>query len=76
MVLEPLITNDLKEKIKLYRKANLRVYFGGTLFEAFVARGMFKDYCKILDKYELDTAEVSDGSIEISQRKNASISKT
>ena len=27
---------------------------------------MFKDYCKILDKYELDTAEVSDGSIEIS----------
>ena len=60
------ITNDLKEKIKLYRKANLRVYFGGTLFEAFVARGMFKDYCKILDKYELDTAEVSDGSIEIS----------
>ena len=27
---------------------------------------MFKDYCKILDEYELDTAEVSDGSIEIS----------
>lgn len=59
------ITNNLKEKIILYREANLRVYFGGTLFEAFVARGMFKDYCKILDKYEIDTAEVSDGSIEI-----------
>ena len=60
------ITNDLIDKIKLYREANLRVYFGGTLFEAFVARGMFNDYCKILDKYEIDTAEVSDGSIEIS----------
>ena len=32
----------------------------------FLARGMFKDYCKILDEYELDTVEVSDGSIEIS----------
>ena len=46
------ITNNLKEKIILYQEANLRVYFGGTLFEAFVARGMFKDYCKILEKYE------------------------
>lgn len=60
------ITNNLKEKIKLYQDADLPIYFGGTLFEAFVARGMFKEYCKVLDKYELDTVEVSDGSIEIS----------
>ena len=42
------------------------MYLGGTLFEAFIARGMFNDYCKILDYYNLDTAEVSDGVINIS----------
>ena len=55
----------LKEKIKLFHKANMRVYLGGTLFEAFIARGMFKDYQKLLDDLELDTAEVSDGSINL-----------
>ena len=63
------ITNQLKEKIKLYQEANLRVYLGGTLFEAFVARGMFNDYCKILEYYNLDTAEVSDGDQYFYQQK-------
>ena len=59
------LTKHLKEKISLYQSANFRVYFGGTLFEAFVARGMFDEYRKTLDKYGLETAEVSDGSIHI-----------
>src|SRR5690554_7646377 len=29
------VTNQLKEKIKLYKAHNIRPYFGGTLFEAF-----------------------------------------
>ena len=60
------ITPNLKEKIALYKNAGIKVYLGGTLFEAFVARGLFKDYRKLLDKFELDTAEVSDGSINLS----------
>jgi len=59
------VTPNLKEKIKVYQKANIPVYFGGTLFEAFIIRGQFDDYIKVLDKYELDYAEVSDGSIEL-----------
>lgn len=59
------ITPKLKEKIALYQKADIRVYLGGTLFEAFVARGQFKDYRKLLDQLGLDTAEVSDGSINM-----------
>jgi len=59
------VTPNLKEKIKVYKKANVPVYFGGTLFEAFIIRGQFDDYLKVLDKYELDYAEVSDGSIEL-----------
>jgi len=59
------ITNDLEEKIKLYQSANIKTYFGGTLFEAFIARNMFDDYRKLLDKYNLNLCEVSDGSIVI-----------
>ncbi|MCW5898258.1 MAG: phosphosulfolactate synthase [Flavobacteriales bacterium] len=58
-----MVTPRLKDKVKLYQKAGMRVYLGGTLFEAFVARGAFKEYRKLIDKLGLDTAEVSDGSI-------------
>ncbi|MBK7946413.1 MAG: phosphosulfolactate synthase [Flavobacteriales bacterium] len=50
------------------RRLKIRVYLGGTLFEAFVARGQFKDFRKLIDQLGLDTAEVSDGSITMSQK--------
>jgi phosphosulfolactate synthase len=59
------VTNRLSEKIKLYQSAGIEVYFGGTLFEAYIARNMFDDYRKLIDKYDLSMVEVSDGSIEI-----------
>ena len=59
------VTPNLKEKLKKYQEHNIPTYFGGTLFEAFVVRNQFDDYCKILDKYEMTFAEVSDGSIEL-----------
>lgn len=59
------VTKNLQEKIDLYRENGIRPYFGGTLFEAFYARGKFEDYLRVLDKYKLDLAEVSDGSIII-----------
>lgn len=61
------VTPNLKEKIDLYHKAGIPVYFGGTLFEAFVIRGQFDDYCRLLDTYKITHCEVSDGSIEISE---------
>ncbi|HQV52944.1 MAG: phosphosulfolactate synthase [Flavobacteriales bacterium] len=62
------VTPNLKEKIAFYRKNDIKVYFGGTLFEAFIARGRFKDYCKLLDKFDVDMAEVSDGSINMTTK--------
>ena len=59
------ITANLTEKIKLYHDAGLRLYLGGTLFEAFIVRNMFDDFRKLLDKYNIDTCEVSDGSIDL-----------
>lgn len=57
------LTNNIEQKIALYKEAGMKVYLGGTLFEAFIVRGMFADYMKLLDKLKLNCAEVSDGSI-------------
>jgi len=59
------VTPKLKEKLEAYKQAGIPVYLGGTLFEAFIVRGQFDDYRKVLDKYDLRYAEVSDGSIEL-----------
>jgi phosphosulfolactate synthase len=55
--------NKVKEKVKVYRNADIRVYAGGTLFEAFVIRNLFDDYLRYIDQLGLDTVEVSDGSM-------------
>tara|TARA_B110000285_G_scaffold202173_1_gene237335 strand:+ start:250 stop:1080 length:831 start_codon:yes stop_codon:yes gene_type:complete len=59
------VTQNFEQKIKLYQEAGIRPYLGGTLFEAFFARGMVKEYLQMLDKYKLDLVEISDGSIII-----------
>jgi phosphosulfolactate synthase len=51
--------------LAVYRNANIPVYLGGTLFEAFVIRNQFEDYLRVLDKYKLEYVEVSDGSLEM-----------
>ncbi|MEQ8244508.1 phosphosulfolactate synthase [Fulvivirga sp.] len=63
------VTPNLKDKLKVYKEAGIPVYFGGTLFEAFIVRNQFDDYRKVLDKYDLAYAEVSDGSIELDHDK-------
>jgi phosphosulfolactate synthase len=59
------VTPRLREKIQLYKDHNVPVYFGGTLFEAFLIRNQFDDYIKVCKDYEIDFMEVSDGSITI-----------
>ena len=44
------LTKNLAEKIKLYKEANFKVYFGGTLFESFIIRDMFDEYQQFIDK--------------------------
>lgn len=70
------ISPNLQEKIKLYQDAKIKVYLGGTLFEAFIVRNMFDDYRKLLDKLKLDTAEVSDGSLEMPHDKKCEYIQT
>jgi phosphosulfolactate synthase len=64
-----IVSKNVKEKIKLYKDAGIKVYVGGTLFEAFVIRNKFDDYLKYISDFGLDCAEVSDGSIELEHDK-------
>lgn len=59
------VTPNIENKIAVYKNAGIPCYFGGTLFEAFLVRGQFEDYLRLLDKYKMTYAEVSDGSIEL-----------
>jgi phosphosulfolactate synthase len=58
------ITPDVEKKIKIYHKTGMDVYFGGTLFEAFIIRGLFKEYIELLKEADIKMAEISDGSYE------------
>jgi phosphosulfolactate synthase len=59
------VTQNLRAKIELYKAQNIPVYFGGTLFEAFLIRNQFDDYLAVMKDYGIDYVEVSDGSIVI-----------
>ena len=59
------VTPNLKEKIDFYQSYDIPVYFGGTLFEAFLIRNQFNDYINICKEFNIKYMEVSDGSIDI-----------
>jgi phosphosulfolactate synthase len=60
-----LLTPGFEKKLAIYKKESVVPYFGGTLFEAFIIRNMFKEFIDFLEKYEIDLVEVSDGSYDI-----------
>ena len=67
------ITPNLKEKLAVYKAHNIPFYFGGTMFEIFYTRGQFDLYRKILEEYEAEYVEVSDGSIEIDPKEKREV---
>ncbi|MHC2990436.1 phosphosulfolactate synthase [Pontibacter sp. HJ8] len=70
------VVPNLQRKLDVYRAAGIPVYFGGTLFEAFIARNQFDDYRRVLDKYNMTFAEVSDGSLEMAHDKKCGYIQT
>ena len=59
------VTPNLREKIEMYQAAGIPVYFGGTLFEAFLIRNQFNEYIALCKDFDITHMEVSDGSITI-----------
>ncbi len=59
------VSSNVKEKVKRYREAGIKVYLGGTLFEACLLRNCVDEYQKFIDHLGVDCVEISDGSMEI-----------
>ncbi|PZP51782.1 MAG: phosphosulfolactate synthase [Pseudopedobacter saltans] len=59
------VTPNLRQKIEVYQKHDIPVFFGGTLFEAFLIREQLDDYITICQDYGISHMEVGDGSITI-----------
>jgi phosphosulfolactate synthase len=59
------VTPKLEEKIEVYKSYEIPLYFGGTLFEAFLIRNQFEDYIAVCKDFGISYMEVSDGSITI-----------
>jgi phosphosulfolactate synthase len=71
-----IITPDADKKIKLYNKAGMTTYLGGTLFEAFIIRGMFSEYVDLLKSLGIKMVEISDGSFEFPHQDKLNYIKT
>ena len=60
-----LLIPSLEAKLNIYQESGIIPYFGGTLFETFVIRGLFDEFRKYLDRYGIEYVEVSDSIIPL-----------
>jgi phosphosulfolactate synthase len=67
------VTPNLDKKLAVYHEAGIPIYFGGTLFEAFLIRGQLEEYIRICKNYGVGYMEVSDGSIDIDHKEKCAI---
>ncbi|MDX1590676.1 MAG: phosphosulfolactate synthase [Balneolaceae bacterium] len=67
------VTQNLEEKIDVYKRHDIPVYFGGTLFEAYVLRDQLDAYVELLKRYDLQYVEVSNGTILLSEQRKLDI---
>jgi phosphosulfolactate synthase len=68
-----IITPNVSDKVKLYHENGMKVYTGGTLFEAFAIRNQLDDYKKYLNKIGLEMVEISDGSMSLDHNDKCNI---
>lgn len=61
-----LVTPDVDFKLETLRRMEIGYYFGGTLFEKFVAQDRFESFITLCRLCECRYVEISDGTIELS----------
>lgn len=70
------ITPELQRKLDVYQSADIPVYFGGTLFEAFFLRNQLDTYRRLLDDLNVEYLEISDGSVSMAQEEKLDAIRT
>lgn len=68
-----LVTPQLEKKIRIYESYDIPVYFGGTLFEAYLMRDELDTYINTLKDLGIKHLEVSNGTILLSQERKLDI---
>lgn len=63
------VTQNLGEKINLYQSFDIKLCFGGTLFEIAVLQNKFDQFRKYLQDFNITYVEISTGSIQLPQDK-------
>jgi phosphosulfolactate synthase len=67
-----LITKHLEEKIACLQENEVEFFFGGTLFEKFLSQDKIDDFYKYCKKYDCKYVEISNGTIDLSNKEKAS----
>lgn len=67
------VTPDLEKKLEVFKSFNIPIYFGGTLFEAFLIRNQLEDYIQMCAYYGVAYMEVSDGSVNIEHKEKCKL---
>ena len=67
-----LVTERIEEKMRALVESEVSFFFGGTLFEKYVSQDRFDDFVDLCRSCGLDTVEVSNGTIGMSNLEKAS----
>lgn len=67
------VTQNLEDKLAVYANAGIPVYFGGTLFEAYILRDQLEGYIQLLKRFNIEHVEVSNGTIWLSDKRKTDI---
>lgn len=67
------VTQNLEDKLAVYANAGIPVYFGGTLFEAYILRDQLDGYIQLLKRFNIEHVEVSNGTIWLSDKRKTEI---
>jgi phosphosulfolactate synthase len=60
------VTQNLRDKVRVYQQAGIPVYLGGTLLELFILQNRFDEYRTMVKSIGLTHVELSTGIIELS----------
>jgi len=59
------VTKNIEKKINIYKKHNIPISFGGTLFELAYIQNKLQEYLSLLKDFDIKYIEISDGTIEL-----------
>ncbi len=66
-----LVTAELEQKIECLRRYDVEFFFGGTLFEKALHQRRLDDYYVFLRRWECGNVEISNGTLEMTNREKA-----